>query len=68
MSAVLRGLGVPALAAALLIATLAAGAGAATTITYGLVSYNPFHWVVIAGVAKGDFERHGVKLDIPIAS
>ena len=49
------------------VATAAGGAAAqSATVTYGLVSWNPFHWVVIAGVAKGHFERHGVKLDIPI--
>lgn len=36
------------------------------TVTYGLVSWNPLHWVVMVGVPKGHFERHGVKLDIPI--
>lgn len=36
------------------------------TVTYGLVSWNPLHWVVMVGVAKGHFEKHGVKLDIPI--
>src|SRR2546428_13674456 len=39
---------------------------AAVTITYGVVSWNPFHWVVIVGTAKGQFEKHGVKLDIPL--
>lgn len=41
-------------------------AAATATVTYGIVSWNPLHWVVIAGAAKGHFERHGVKLDIPI--
>ena len=36
------------------------------TVTYGVVSWNPLHWVVMAGAVKGHFERHGVKLDIPI--
>jgi ABC-type nitrate/sulfonate/bicarbonate transport system substrate-binding protein len=51
---------------------LAAPSGAASaapktdTVTYGVVSWNPLHWVVMAGAAKGHFERHGVKLDIPI--
>ena len=36
------------------------------TVTYGIVSWNPLHWVVMVGSAKGHFERHGVKLDIPI--
>lgn len=36
------------------------------TVTYGIVSWNPLHWVVMVGVPKGHFERHGVKLDIPI--
>ena len=39
---------------------------AAVTITYGVVSWNPFHWVVMVGIAKGQFEKHGVKLDIPM--
>ena len=65
MNRLLRGLAV--LAAALGVAATAGGAAAQTaTVTYGVVSWNPFHWVVIAGVAKGHFERHGVKLDIPI--
>ena len=67
MRPALRGVGVAMLVAALGIATTAGGAAAQTaTVTYGVVSWNPFHWVVIAGVAKGHFERHGVKLDIPI--
>ena len=36
------------------------------TVTYGIVSWNPLHWVVMVGVPKGHFERRGVKLDIPI--
>ena len=36
------------------------------TVTYGVVSWNPFHWVVMVGVTKGHFEKYGVKLDIPI--
>lgn len=36
------------------------------TVTYGIVSWNPLHWVVIVGVPKGHFERRGVKLDIPM--
>ena len=39
---------------------------AAVTVTYGVVSWNPFHWVVMVGTAKGQFEKHGVKLDIPM--
>jgi ABC-type nitrate/sulfonate/bicarbonate transport system substrate-binding protein len=51
------------------LAASAGMAGAATkvdTVTYGIVSWNPLHWVVMVGVPKGHFERHGVKLDIPI--
>ncbi len=45
----------------------AAGAAAKLdTVIYGVVSWNPLHWVVMAGAVKGHFERHGVKLDIPI--
>lgn len=65
MSSVLRKLGIATLAATL--AATAAGATAKIdTITYGLVSWNPLHWVVMVGTAKGHFERHGVKLDIPL--
>src|SRR2546430_15534508 len=39
---------------------------AAVTVTYGVVSWNPFHWVVMVGTAKGQVEKHGVKLDIPL--
>jgi ABC-type nitrate/sulfonate/bicarbonate transport system substrate-binding protein len=41
-------------------------AGKMDTITYGLVSWNPLHWVVMVGVAKGLFEKHNIKLDIPL--
>ncbi len=53
---------------ALLLAPAAPASAAARTdtVTYGIVSWNPLHWVVIVGVPKGHFERHGVKLDIPI--
>ncbi len=56
------------LAAGLLVAPAAPAAAAAKldTVTYGIVSWNPLHWVVMVGVPKGHFERHGVKLDIPI--
>ncbi len=57
------------LVAAVLLAAPATPVSAATkmdTVTYGIVSWNPFHWVVAVGVPKGHFERHGVKLDIPI--
>ena len=51
----------------LLAASGPASAAAKTdTVTYGIVSWNPLHWVVMVGVPKGHFERHGVKLDIPI--
>lgn len=66
MKPLLRGMGILVLVAALGVAATAGAAGAAATVTYGLVSWNPLHWVVIVGVAKGHFERHGVKLDIPI--
>lgn len=54
---------------ALIVAGAAGKAGAAAkmdTVIYGIVSWNPLHWVVMVGVPKGHFERHGVKLDIPI--
>src|SRR5919201_1107573 len=54
------------LVATLMLATTARPAASMETLTYGLVSWNPLHWVVMVGVAKGQFERHGVKLDIPI--
>ena len=54
------------LVATLMLATTARLAASMETLTYGLVSWNPLHWVVMVGVAKGQFERHGVKLDIPI--
>ncbi|HEU5321754.1 MAG TPA: ABC transporter substrate-binding protein, partial [Methylomirabilota bacterium] len=67
MKAVLRGIALGTLALALGLSTTAGAAAAGPdTITYGIVSWNPLHWVVMAGVAKGHFERHGVKLDIPI--
>jgi len=55
-------------APALLAAPLAPASAAARpdTVTYGLVSWNPLHWVVMVGAAKGHFERHGVKLDIAV--
>jgi len=47
--------------------SVSAGAAAkADTLTYGLVSWNPLHWVVMVGAPKGHFERHGVKLDLVI--
>ena len=49
-----------------LVIIVATRAPAAATITYGVVSWNPFHWVVMVGTAKGQFEKHGVKLDIPL--
>lgn len=59
-----------ALALLAVVVALAAVGGASAqkldTITYGLVSWNPLHWVVMVGTAKGHFERHGIKLDIPI--
>lgn len=58
-----------ALTAVLALAGGAGPAGAAAktdTVTYGIVSWNPLHWVVMVGAAKGQFERHGVRLDIPI--
>jgi ABC-type nitrate/sulfonate/bicarbonate transport system substrate-binding protein len=55
------------LAAANLAMPAGARAGAKMdTVTYGLVSWNPLHWVVMVGAAKGHFERHGVKLDLVI--
>src|SRR6266850_8432107 len=49
-----------------LVITVATRAPAVVTVTYGVVSWNPFHWVVMVGTAKGQFEKHGVKLDIPL--
>jgi ABC-type nitrate/sulfonate/bicarbonate transport system substrate-binding protein len=57
---------VAALAVVLALAALLRPAAAAVTVTYGVVSWNPFHWVVMVGSAKGHFEKHGVKLDIPL--
>jgi ABC-type nitrate/sulfonate/bicarbonate transport system substrate-binding protein len=59
---------VGSLLVALLLGTAVAGPAAAKmeTVTYGLVSWNPLHWVTMVAVAKGHFERHGVKVDIPI--
>jgi ABC-type nitrate/sulfonate/bicarbonate transport system substrate-binding protein len=57
---------VAVLAAVLALTALLSPAGAAVTVTYGVVSWNPFHWVVMVGTAKGHFEKHGVKLDIPL--
>src|SRR5712691_5953600 len=67
MKFLLRGMGILILVAVLGVAPTAGGAATKVdTVTYGLVSWNPLHWVVMVGVAKGHFERHGVKLDIPI--
>ena len=55
-----------AVAVMLALAALLRPAAAAVTVTYGVVSWNPFHWVVMVGIAKGHFEKHGVKLDIPM--
>src|SRR5438067_525813 len=52
---------------ALTLGAASGAAGAPVTITYGVVSWNPFHWVVMVGTARGQFEKHGVKLDIPMA-
>jgi ABC-type nitrate/sulfonate/bicarbonate transport system substrate-binding protein len=52
--------------ALVLVISLATRAPAVATVTYGVVSWNPFHWVVMVGTAKGQFEKHGVKLDIPL--
>jgi len=54
------------LVVALALVALLRPAAAAVTVTYGVVSWNPFHWVVMVGTAKGYFEKHGVKLDIPL--
>jgi len=67
MTSMRRGSVIAVLAAALAAVAAAAPAAAAVdTIVYGLVSWNPLHWVVMVGTAKGHFERHGIKLDIPI--
>lgn len=55
-----------AVTVALALAALLRPSAAAVTVTYGVVSWNPFHWVVMVGIAKGHFEKHGVKLDIPM--
>ncbi len=52
--------------AAILAASAVGAAPAPTTVTYGVVSWNPFHWVVMVGTAKGQFEKHGITLDIPL--
>ena len=52
---------VAALAFTLALAGLLRPAAAAVTVTYGVVSWNPFHWVVMVGTAKGQFEKHGVE-------
>jgi len=39
-------------------------AGAAETITLGIVSANPLYWAVFAGRDKGFYERQGIKLDL----
>lgn len=57
---------VVALVVGLALAMLLRPAAAAVTVTYGVVSWNPFHWVVMVGTAKGHFEKQGVKLDIPM--
>jgi len=56
------------LVAGLLAASAAPAAAAATpeTVTYGVVSWNPLHWVVMVGAARGHFERHGIKLDLAV--
>jgi ABC-type nitrate/sulfonate/bicarbonate transport system substrate-binding protein len=57
---------VAALALTLALVGLLRPAAAAVTVTYGVVSWNPFHWVVMVGTAKGQFDKHGVTLDIPL--
>jgi len=67
MKPLLRAMGMATLALAVGMVALAGATPARTdTITYGLVSWNPLHWVVMVGVVKGQFERQGIKLDIPI--
>ncbi len=53
-------------AAVLVASGSAALAAPPQTVTYGIVGWNPLHWVVMVGGPKGHFERHGVKLDIVI--
>lgn len=66
MKSLRREPGMVVLVVVLIVAVPARVAAAVDTVTYGLVSWNPLHWVVRVGLAKGQFERHGVKLDIPI--
>lgn len=49
-----------------IVSPVAAAPAKLETVTYGIVSWNPLHWVVMVGVPKGHFERHGVKLDLVI--
>ena len=59
----------PVMLTSALLAVPPASAGAAAkadTVTYGVVSWNPLHWVVMVGAAKGHFERHGVHLDLAV--
>src|SRR5262249_33557314 len=67
MKPLLRALGMATLALTVGMAALAGAVPARTdTITYGLVGWNPLHWLGMVGGAKGQFERQGIKLDIPI--
>lgn len=66
MRPLLRAMGIVMLIAVLAVATTSGAAAKTDTVVYGLVSWNPLHWVTMVGVAKGHFEKHGVKLDIPI--
>lgn len=35
-------------------------------VTYGIVSYNPFHWVAMVAQAKGLMEPYGIEFDLLI--
>ncbi len=39
-------------------------AGAAETLTFGIVSANPNYWAIFVAREKGLYERHGITLDI----
>src|SRR5262245_33307977 len=57
---------IAALAAVAALAVVPTAGRAAATITYGIVDWNPFHWVLMVGLARGQFDKHGVKLEVTL--
>lgn len=52
------------LAVALAGSVWSGSAGAADTITFGIVSANPNYWAIFVAREKGFYEKHGIRLDL----